>query len=149
LPCSMLNEDIWHDGEYQNGVMWYCSLCDLDLGEISAISKENDHPACPYCHGVVEEERTRPADEVEILAMVKWNNYPNAVFANASEQSVYRIFDIIANSLENSQYREYKEDIIQIVKDAFEPHTKIANEEIAKILIDNFKRADAELDHLY
>jgi hypothetical protein len=120
-----------------NGVMWHCSLCNLDLGEISAIGEENDHPTCPYCHGVVEEERANPAEDFQVQARVKWIDLRSEVFAKASERSVDRIFEILAKSIESSPYSEYKEDILKIVKDAFEPVSRLAQGDIARIFIEN------------
>lgn len=124
--------------------MWHCSLCNLDIGEISAIGKENDHPTCPYCHGVVEEVGTRHPEEISIGEGARWTGPRCDIFAKASKQSVDRIFEFIAMSIEDSPYLEYKEDILQIIKDAFEPVSRLAQADIARIFMDTCNRADGE-----
>ena len=118
--------------------MWYCSLCNLDLGEISAISKVNEHPTCPYCHGAVE-EGTILVDVIELEPSSSSNYWHEGALEKASEQSVGRLFEIIARSLETSQYCEFKEDIVQIVKEAFEPQEKNALTEIVSIIRENLR----------
>jgi hypothetical protein len=107
---------------------------------------ENDHPVCPYCHGAVEEKRTRHPEGLQMDAVARWGDLGEDVFAKASEQSVDRIFEIMAKSIENSPYFEYKDDILRIVKDAFEPLSRLAQADIARIFIDSCSRADAEAD---
>lgn len=141
--------------------MWYCSLCDLDLGEISADENQNNHPTCPYCHGAVEEGHKRQEqdpqgtniseeigawlldeDEVENISTMNYCKMDS--FDKMAELLVNHVFDIIAISLDESPYSEYREDIVHIVKDAFKPQAKIAYEEIAKIVAENIKIIDAK-----
>lgn len=145
--------------------MWYCSLCDLNLGEISADSNKNNQPTCPYCHGAVEEENkhvdkspkvnvvenmgtTRNMDDNDVLPGTRSNNPPKDFSDKVAEPIVDCLFNIIAMSLEESVYGEFGEDVIQIVKAAFEPKANIAYREIAKIVTETYKNLDAEFDDL-
>jgi hypothetical protein len=121
-----------------NDIMWYCSLCNLDLGEISTIGKQNEHPTCPYCHGAVEEEGTIMVDLNDDPVKVSLDGYPKEILEKVSELSVERMFELITMSLDDSPYSDYREDIVQILKVAFEPHAKIAYLEIGKIINENF-----------
>ncbi len=104
--------------------------------------------SCPFCHGAVEEKRTRLPEDMQIDSLVGWNDFHRDIFAaKASKQSVDRIFEIIASSIESSPYFEYKEDIIRIVMDAFEPVSRLAQADIARISHnESCSRADAEAD---
>jgi Zn-finger nucleic acid-binding protein len=121
--------------------MWYCSLCDIDLGEISSLSNENDHPACPYCHGVVEEKGTITVEIIEMEPIADRIDSRARILGRTSEQAVDRIFEIIARSLEDSPYCEYKEDIVNLLEITFEPKAKTAYAEIAQIIYENLNAA--------
>jgi Zn-finger nucleic acid-binding protein len=131
-----------------NHDMWYCSLCNIDLGEISALSKENDHPACPYCHGLVEEKGTITVEIIEMEPIADRIDYRARILGRTSEQAVDRIFEIIARSLEDSPYSEYGEDIVHLLKVAFEPKAKTAYAEIARIIYENLNSAYPKFDPL-
>ncbi len=143
--------------------MWYCSLCDLDLGEISVDNNQNNHPTCPYCHGAVEEDHKLKEmdlkesniqeeigawllDEDEVENNPTMNYYQIDAFDKMAELLVDHVFDIIAISLDESPYREYRDDIVHIMKEAFKPQAKIAYTEIAKIITENYRSVDAKLD---
>ncbi|HEY3420886.1 MAG TPA: hypothetical protein VGK23_10065 [Methanomassiliicoccales archaeon] len=117
----------------------------MNLGEVSVPSKENDHPTCPYCHGAVEEEISILVDVIEIEP--KSDRYLE-IIENMSELAVNRLFEIISRSLDDSPYSEYKEDIVHLIKDAFEPNAKIAYAEIAHMIYECLRRADAKFDAL-
>jgi hypothetical protein len=60
-----------------------------------------------------------------------------------AEPMVEYFFELFARSLAESEYSEYSEDIIHIVKSAFEPKEKIACGEIAKMVTEWFKSEEA------
>ena len=142
--------------------MWYCSLCDRSLGEISSDSDHNNQPTCPYCHCAVEEE-SKPMDSVvivdnleikgsikpfekkEISTGVGPGGNPFEFSRKAAEPLVEYLFEIIAKSLDESNYSEYTEDIIHIVRSAFKPKAEIAYGEIAKRIMDGFMGEDGGL----
>ena len=135
--------------------MWYCSLCDRSLGEISSDSNHKNQPTCPYCHGAVEEEY-KPMDSVTIgnklevqetvklaenrkeLSNVLSKGNPIEFSDQAAESMVDYFFDLVGRSLAESEYSEFSEDILHIIRSAFEPKAKIAHGEIAKIVMDRF-----------
>ena len=142
--------------------MWYCSLCDRSLGEISSDSNHNHQPTCPYCHGAVEEE-CKPMDSVtignkldvqEVVKIAGIRNDLSDVLSNgshiefsdlAAESVVEHIFDMVGRSLDESEYYEFSEDILHIIRSAFEPRAKMAYGEITKIVTARFTSVDAGL----
>ncbi len=125
--------------------MWYCSLCNLELGEVSAPINENDHPTCPFCHGAVEEEGSVPVDVIEMGSSADRIDSRGNVLERTSEQAVNRVFEIISRSLDDSPYGEYREDIVNLIKTAFEPKAKIAYGEIARLINENLSIVDARI----
>jgi hypothetical protein len=142
---SMLISDIWALVKYSNH-MWYCSLCDLELGEISALGKENGHPTCPFCHGVVEEEGTILVDLIEMESSLDRNDVRGMNLEKTSELTINRVFEIIAKSLDDSPYKEYREDIVNLIKISFEPRAKNAYAEIARLIYENLIGSTAKID---
>jgi hypothetical protein len=111
------------------------------------LNKEPDHPTCPYCHGAVEEGSIL-VDVIEMGSPADRNDHRAMFVEKMSEQTVNRIFEIIVMSLDDSPYSEYSEDIVDLIKTAFEPKAKIAYTEIAHLINDNLKRVDSRINPL-
>ena len=61
----------------------------------------------------------------------------------AAESVVEHIFDMVGRSLDESEYYEFSEDILHIIRSAFEPRAKMAYGEITKIVTARFTSVDA------
>jgi hypothetical protein len=138
--------------------MWYCSLCDLNLGEICTGSDQNNQPTCPYCHGAVE-IGTKPLERVaigkvvgsssedylDISQKVEYGCSSRGSKGTAPEPMIEYIMNMISGSLEESKYAEYAEDIMHIVRSSFGPRGNIVQREITKMVLDSRQSSDAGL----
>ncbi|MGD0817593.1 MAG: hypothetical protein ABR986_04260 [Methanomassiliicoccales archaeon] len=97
---------------------------------------------------VENEEISRQIDDNDVVSGTRSNDHPQEFSHEVAEPMVDCLFDIIARSLERSAYSEYREDIIQIIKAAFEPNAKIAYGKTANMITEKYKGLDAELDDL-